>query len=190
MFDPYYKWLGILPKDQPPHHYRLLGVELFEGDLDVIEGAADRQMGFVRQYQSGEHATHAAKILNELAIARLCLLKPATKTAYDAKLRQALAPPEPEFPDLPLSTGEAVNERAPKKGKKKSAKSKASGVPQPLMIGGGIAVVAVAILAVFLSSGRPQREPNAELGRALRDRERENPVDPKCGQEQCDATEQ
>jgi len=32
-FDPYYKWLGILPKDQPPHNYRLLGIELFEEDL-------------------------------------------------------------------------------------------------------------------------------------------------------------
>ena len=25
-FDPYHKWLGIPPEDQPPHHYRLLGV--------------------------------------------------------------------------------------------------------------------------------------------------------------------
>lgn len=23
-FDPYHKWLGIPPKDQPPNHYRLL----------------------------------------------------------------------------------------------------------------------------------------------------------------------
>ena len=66
MFDPYRKWLGIPPKDQPPNHYRLLGLELYEDDLDVIEGAADRQMGFVRQYQSGEFAADAARILNEL----------------------------------------------------------------------------------------------------------------------------
>lgn len=50
-FDPYHKWLAILPKDQPPNHYRLLGLELYESDLDVIEGAADRAMGFIRQYQ-------------------------------------------------------------------------------------------------------------------------------------------
>ena len=97
MFDPYYKWLGIAPKEQPANHYRLLGVNLFENDLDVIEGAADRQMAFVRQYQSGEHAIQAAKILNELALARLCLLKPATKAAYDAKLRQVQAPPGAGF---------------------------------------------------------------------------------------------
>ena len=44
-FDPYYAWLGIPPKAQPPNHYRLLGVELFETNLDVIESAAFRQMG-------------------------------------------------------------------------------------------------------------------------------------------------
>src|SRR5580658_1124175 len=105
MFDPYHKWLSILPKDQPPNHYRLLGVELFENDLDVIEGAADRQMAFVRQYQSGEYAAEAARILNELAVARLCLLKPATKAAYDEKLRKqsAAAEPEPAFPEGALS---------------------------------------------------------------------------------------
>lgn len=87
MFDPYRKWLGIPPKDQPPNHYRLLGLELFESDADLIEGAADKQMNHVRQYQSGKYATEAAKLLNELAKARLCLLKPATKKAYDAELK-------------------------------------------------------------------------------------------------------
>ena len=36
-FDPYHVWLGIAPKDQPPNHYRLLSVDLFETDPDVIE---------------------------------------------------------------------------------------------------------------------------------------------------------
>ena len=27
-FDPYFKWLGIPKADQPPHGYRLLGIEL------------------------------------------------------------------------------------------------------------------------------------------------------------------
>ena len=39
-FDPYYIWLGIPPEDQPPHHYRLLGVTLFESNREVIEAAA------------------------------------------------------------------------------------------------------------------------------------------------------
>ncbi|MGB1817044.1 MAG: hypothetical protein ACPHJ3_16920 [Rubripirellula sp.] len=36
-FDPYYKWLGISADDQPANHYRLLGVDQFESDADVIE---------------------------------------------------------------------------------------------------------------------------------------------------------
>lgn len=41
-FDPYYRWLGIPPKHQPPNHYRLLGLELFENDVEVIRDAAER----------------------------------------------------------------------------------------------------------------------------------------------------
>ena len=43
-FDPYYKWLGIPPDEQPPNHYRLLGVRDFEADAEVIENAADQRM--------------------------------------------------------------------------------------------------------------------------------------------------
>jgi len=50
-FDPYRKWLGIPPEEQPPDHYRLLGIARFESDPDVISNAADRQMVHVRSYQ-------------------------------------------------------------------------------------------------------------------------------------------
>ena len=43
-FDPYHKWLAIPPEEQPPNHYRLLGVSPFESDPDVIENAADQRM--------------------------------------------------------------------------------------------------------------------------------------------------
>ena len=39
-FDPYYTWLGIPPKDQLPHHYRLLGIEILKVNADVIATAA------------------------------------------------------------------------------------------------------------------------------------------------------
>ena len=159
MFDPYRKWLGILPKDQPPNHYRLLGIELYENDLDVIEGAADKQMGFVRQYQSGEHAADAAKILNELAIARLCLLKKATKSAYDEKLRQQLAPApsQEEFPDLPPSfSDERPRSKSRKRNSKRGSPSALS--QQSLMIGGGVGVACL-LLAVFLFSRGANKPP-------------------------------
>ena len=68
-FDPYLRWLGIRDKQRPPNHYRLLGLELFEDDTDIIATAADRQMSHVRTYQSGRHALISQKLLNELATA-------------------------------------------------------------------------------------------------------------------------
>jgi len=86
-FDPYHKWLGIQPKDQPPNHYRLLGLELFEDDREVIDAAANRVMSYLRDLAIGDDAGHSQRLLNEVAQARLCLLNPAARAAYDAALR-------------------------------------------------------------------------------------------------------
>lgn len=85
-FDPYRKWLGIPREEQPPNYYRLLGIAPFESDPDVIVNAADRQMGHVRRFQAGRYAETCQRILNELAAARVCLLDPVRKRAYDQKL--------------------------------------------------------------------------------------------------------
>ena len=88
MFDPYHKWLGIASEDQPPNHYRLLGVALFESDPEVIDAAANRQMAYLQQRATGQYAALSQKLLNEIAAARLCLLDPQKKAEYDAGLRQ------------------------------------------------------------------------------------------------------
>jgi len=99
--DPYKKWLGIPPKHQPPHHYRLLGLELYENDPDTIDNAAERQMAHVRKYQTGKHVELSQKLLNEIASARVCLLDPAKKALYDENLKVKL---EKESPDaLPMA---------------------------------------------------------------------------------------
>ncbi|MGQ9505988.1 MAG: hypothetical protein ACUVQG_14130 [Thermogutta sp.] len=85
-FDPYRKWLGIPREEQPPNYYQLLGIAPFEWDPDVIVNAADRQMGHVRRFQAGRYAEMCQRILNELAAARVCLLDPVRKRAYDQKL--------------------------------------------------------------------------------------------------------
>ncbi len=97
-FDPYYKWLGIKPKDQPPNHYRLLGVELFESDLDVIANTADMQMAHLRKFQSGKHSQESQSLLNEVARAKVCLLNREKKAEYDEQLREELRPPKVEPP--------------------------------------------------------------------------------------------
>jgi len=95
-FDPYHRWLGIPPQDQPPNHYRLLGIQLFEDNPAVIEAAADRQMGHLRGYQTGKHAAESQELLNEVAAAKVCLLNPDKRAAYDERLRQKLQGDSPE----------------------------------------------------------------------------------------------
>src|SRR5258708_10816338 len=94
-FDPYHKWLGIPPAEQPPNYYRLLGITLFESDPDVIDAAADRQMTYIRQCATGPYVKESQKILNELAAARVCLLHANKREAYDAQLKACLAPVAP-----------------------------------------------------------------------------------------------
>jgi len=90
-FDPYYKWLAIPTTQQPPNHYRLLGLRLFEEDRDVIESAADRQMAHIRSHSTGQRAAHAQKLLNELAKAKLVLLNLNQKSNYDRQLKAELS---------------------------------------------------------------------------------------------------
>ncbi len=93
-FDPYLSWLGIRDPRRPPNHYALLGLALFEDDREVIAHAADRQMAHVRTFQTGPRSAESQRVLNELAAAKICLLNPAKKQAYDAALQQqALGPP-------------------------------------------------------------------------------------------------
>jgi len=128
-FDPYVRWLGIRDPKRPPNHYRLLGVELFESDPDVLSHAADRQMAHVRTFQSGKHSAESQALLNELAAAKICLLDPDRKAEYDARLRaeyeSTKAPPLPpsatEPPPLPPPEASSI-----------SAVSKLPPVPPPV----------------------------------------------------------
>ena len=107
-FDPYYKWLGIPPEEQPPTYYRLLGITQCESDADVIDGAAERQTVYLRTFQTGPDAELAERLLNEVAAARVCLLRPASKAEYDASLRDAIAEADAEcrVSDHRLKTGD------------------------------------------------------------------------------------
>ena len=89
-FDPYHKWLGIPAAEQPVNLYRLLALNLFESDPDVIDMAADSRMMHLRSLQHGHHLELNQKLLNHIAAARHCLLKPETKSQYDAELRAQL----------------------------------------------------------------------------------------------------
>ncbi|HVX14306.1 MAG TPA: protein kinase [Pirellulales bacterium] len=113
-FDAYHRWLGIPPAEQPPNHYRLLGIGLFEVDPDVIESAADRQMAHVRTFQAGQHSTRSQEILNELAAAKICLLEERKRAAYDAELIKHTGAAEP--PKTSNFRGSAHAEPTPARG--------------------------------------------------------------------------
>ena len=109
-FDPYRKWLGIPAEEQPANHYRLLGIRLLEDDPEVISNAADRQMAHLRNYQSGEHSALSQKLLNEVAAARVCLLNPKKKAAYDQQLHERL-PSGDEAAPFPDRDADVVEHR-------------------------------------------------------------------------------
>lgn len=95
VFDCYHKWLGIPPAEQPPTHYRLLGLENFESDTDAVRNAADARMAHVKTFQNGRHALLSQRLLNEIAAARACLLDHEQKAAYDRQLAASLTPRKP-----------------------------------------------------------------------------------------------
>ena len=89
-FDPHYNWLGIPPKSQPPTHYRLLGLEQFENNQHAIDAASGRLVRFLQDISTGsEHVNEAQELINQIARARVCLLNPTAKQAYDQQLKQS-----------------------------------------------------------------------------------------------------
>ena len=83
-FNPYHKWLGIPPEEQPVSYYRLLGIAPFEMDADVIETAAERQTLLLRTLQTGPNSELAERLLNEVSAARVSLLDGKAKARYES----------------------------------------------------------------------------------------------------------
>ena len=154
-FDPYHKWLAIPPQEQPPNHYRLLGVQLFESDPDVIASAADQRMAHIRSFQTGTHADLSQQILNELAAARVCLLNPEKKAEYDQALPNTLAPPPPA-PVAPLMEPPVVEMDFAPVIYKKHKKATPSWMPWAVVGVGGL--MAVVLLGLVANQGGNEKE--------------------------------
>lgn len=89
-FDPYYKWLGIPPAQQPPDYYQLFRIEPFESDVEIIERAYNKELKFLEQHEKGAHASDAQRLCNHLDEAHRCLVNAAEKAAYDSRLRDKM----------------------------------------------------------------------------------------------------
>jgi hypothetical protein len=184
-FDPYYRWLGIPPKEQPPNHYRLLGIELFESDPQLIDSFSLRHTDFLREITDGPHLPDAQRLLNELAAARRCLLDPQRKAAYDAELRDRLAAggkpaanadaaaPPPSEPAVAIV---ARNEPQPASEKTASRRPKPSRPPIWILAGSvAVTLVAIGLTAAVATRSKPAR-PAAATARVPKDPNRANPT--------------
>lgn len=97
-FDPYLKWLGIRCPEQQPDHYRLLGLERFEDDPNIITHAADSRIAFLRWKRGEPQGALADRLIDEITQAKACLLNAERKRAYD----MVLAGPDPIEPEAEL----------------------------------------------------------------------------------------
>jgi WD40 repeat protein len=93
-FDPYHKWLGIPPDEQPAGPRRLLGISEDEIDPQVVREAALRQTAFVRPFSMGEHGEHADRILSELADARDSILSGKVESPAKSAVKPTPSPVE------------------------------------------------------------------------------------------------
>ncbi len=112
--NPYRKWLGIPLEEHPAHHYRLLGVEVFEGDSEVIVNAADARITFLKTFGAAEDSEWSERLIAEVYAAQATLLDPAKKALYDGQLQRRLKSPAAAKPagrpPLPVrSTASPVN---------------------------------------------------------------------------------
>ncbi len=172
----YHRLLGIPVKDQPPTLYRLLGVEAFEENRDVIDAAAERQMTFLKNHQLGPNAAHVEHLLGQVAQARVTLLNPERRAAYDQTLRAAKSTPaaapvrptrpkpiaaaEPEegLSDLFAHVGEQPGGSSTAGGARPTSTARSSkSFPLPWVIGGGVAVVLLILVVVFSTQSTPNR---------------------------------
>lgn len=107
-FDPYAQWLGIPPEEQPPDHYRLLGLPRFEPSRQAIADAIQARVALLAEHRTGPLAEQAAKLAGQIAAAGACLLDPQRRAAYDRRLQKANvpAPPVQQKPHAATAQGE------------------------------------------------------------------------------------
>lgn len=84
--DPLSEWLGLPPGRHPADHYELLGLDRFEGDLDLISHRADTLRAQIRKIRPGRHLVEWQRLLDRVAAAKRCLSDPISKVAYDESL--------------------------------------------------------------------------------------------------------
>ncbi|MBT6495084.1 MAG: hypothetical protein HOL01_11090, partial [Planctomycetaceae bacterium] len=137
------------PGEQPPHHYRLLGLKLFTSDRGKIDAAAEKAINRVRKQAGEKHKAVAARLIGMIDTARSCLLNAENQSAYDDKLRASggIAPVMGDTLPEPMELNQVAQ----------SDKSRSAGASpkkvSPLVISAAGGVVGVVLAIVFAFSG-------------------------------------
>lgn len=101
--NPYLRWLGIQPDNQPLTHYRLLGIPLFASNSAEIAQAADARLHELNSKRTGGNFAEIDWLISQVTSARQCLLHPPSKMAYDSHLRSvSFQQPQPVLRPNPL----------------------------------------------------------------------------------------
>lgn len=90
---PYTEILGLSPDQCPPHHYALLGLELFCSHYERINQAVRKRYRTIRDYHNHpDRPTREAvqDVMNAVANAGVVLTDPSLKEAYDLELAKQL----------------------------------------------------------------------------------------------------
>ena len=160
-FNPYFKWLAIPADEQPPNHYRLLGLPAFIDDTDVIDGAAEQRTIYLRTFQTGPNAELAERLLNEISAARVCLLDENSKARYDQQLRAAVEP-VPEKDPLAFTAAELASVAsgpATRKGSRSRRKKRFWKEPWAIPAAAGGIVVLLLLTMMLFGSGEAPQDP-------------------------------
>ncbi len=84
--DVYRDWLGITEAARPLNYYQLLRLNKFEDNMGLVRERYRKMNGHVRKFAAGDYAGPSQELLNELAMAMLCLTDARRKREYDASL--------------------------------------------------------------------------------------------------------
>ena len=156
MFDPFDSWLGIPPEEQPPHYYRLLGINTFTSDEEAIRAAAEIRLAYMQTFAGGPHLREAKAISDLIAQARSVLLDGKRKSDYDQRLREYIAGQQASVdksaakPPVVL----AVDQSPP-------ANHQRLFHPRTIALCGVLSLMLVAAAGVLVYSGRQLQDPLA-----------------------------
>ena len=196
-FDPYYRWLGIPPKDQPANHYRLLGIDLFESNPEVIRDGAGTADGTRADLPVGAALCAVADDPQRTGrgAAKASLIDPERKTdTTPSFVRRDAAQPKPPPPSCPAPDGAACASGAGKAVERRRFRPRQvdhADARRWLVVGGVGALAVVLVVAIWAATSSRDRgdagpqvsaeEAQEEMTNNSTDDSREAGADPRQG---------